>query len=143
MNCLDASALVDLVRDPAPEVRATVAQRLSPRSASDRRLGPAVRDALLVLIRDESPWVRRCAAQSLSGSDDRSAPVLDAFLALLEEDEADLRLEAAWALARRGHPRTGEAYERVGPLDIFSEPDHRLSGRRLHRADDPSDRPRS
>ncbi|MFB6818578.1 hypothetical protein ACFCV8_28955 [Streptomyces sp. NPDC056347] len=92
------------------------------------------------MIRDESLWVRHCAVQSLSGHDDRSAPVLDAFLALLDEDDADMRLEAAWAPARRDHPRTEEAYERVGPLDVFPEHDHRTSGPWRYRANLPRNR---
>ncbi|MGW6274777.1 HEAT repeat domain-containing protein [Streptomyces sp. NPDC055060] len=121
------SALLGLVHDPEPEVRASVAQVFAPRFTPDKHLAPAFRDALLVLVRDDSLWVRRHAAQSLACSDDRTGPTLDAFLALLDETDTDLRLEAAWALARRGDPRAAEAYERVGPLDAFSEHDHRLS----------------
>ncbi|MFF7586480.1 HEAT repeat domain-containing protein [Kitasatospora purpeofusca] len=134
-----ASALLGLVHDPEPDVRASVAQVFAQRFTPDKRLEPAVRDALLVLVRDETLWVRRRAAQSLSDYDDRSAPVLDAFLALLDEEDKDLRLEAAWALARRDHPRTEEAYERVGPLDAFSEHDHRTSGIWRYRASNRSD----
>jgi hypothetical protein len=134
-----ASALLGLVHDPEPEVRASVALAFAQQFTPDKRLEPAVRDALLVLVRDETLWVRRRAAQSLSSYDDRSAPVLDAFLALLDEEDKDLRLEAAWALARRNHPRTEEAYERVGPLDAFSEHDHRTSGLWRYRASRPSD----
>ncbi|MEV7217041.1 HEAT repeat domain-containing protein [Kitasatospora cineracea] len=137
--CLDREratpALLDLAHDPAPEVRGALAQALPSWSAPDKRLEPAVRDALLLLIRDENLGVRYHAARSLSGYDDRSAPVLDAFLSLLDEDEAKLRLEAAWALALRGHPRTEEAYERVGPLEGFSEHDHRTSGLWRYRVD--------
>ncbi|RKE18757.1 hypothetical protein [Streptomyces sp. TLI_171] len=65
------------------------------------------------------------------------------FLTLLDEDEdedeAELRLEAAWALAVRDHPRTREAYERVGPLEGSSEHDHRISG--LWRCRGPPERP--
>ncbi|WP_406087028.1 HEAT repeat domain-containing protein [Kitasatospora purpeofusca] len=133
------SALLGLVHDPAPEVRASVAQALDPRFTPDRRLEPLVLDALLRLVRDENLDVRRRAAESLSGYDDRSAAVLDAFLVLLDEDDADLRLEAAWALARRDDPRTEAAYARVGPLDAFSEHDHRTSGLWQYRASSRSD----
>ncbi|WP_231978115.1 HEAT repeat domain-containing protein [Streptomyces sp. TLI_053] len=122
-----ASALLGLVHDPEPEVRASVALAFGQQFTPDKQLDPAVRDALLVLVRDETLRVRRCAAESLSGYADRSAPVLDAFLALLDEEDKDVLLEAAWALACRDHPRTEEAYERVGPLDVFSEHDHRTS----------------
>ncbi|MEU3252410.1 HEAT repeat domain-containing protein [Streptomyces sp. NPDC006997] len=128
------AALLGLVHDPEPEVRASVAVAFAQRFTPDKRLEPEVRDALLVLVRDETLRVRRHAAESLSGYDDRSAPVLEAFLALLNEEDPDLRLEAAWALARRDHPRTEEAYERVGPLDTFSEHDHRTSGLWHYRA---------
>ncbi|MFI1815198.1 HEAT repeat domain-containing protein [Streptomyces sp. NPDC020422] len=134
-----ASALLGLADDPDPEVRATVAEAFSSQYTPDRPLEPAVRDALLVLVRDECLWVRRPAAASLAGYDDRSAAVLDAFLALLDEEDNDLRLEAAWALARRDHPRTEEAYARVGPLDVFSEYDHRPSGLWSYRANNRSD----
>ncbi|MFC8448218.1 HEAT repeat domain-containing protein [Kitasatospora sp. NPDC057223] len=143
VSCLDreraASALLGLVHDPEPEVRHAVAEAFPSWSAPDKRLEPAVRDALLLLIRDEILGVRRRAAQSLSGYDDRSAPVLDAFLALLDEEDKDLLLEAAWALARRDHPRTEEAYERVGPLDVFSKHDHRTSALWYYRARSRSD----
>ncbi|WP_307853319.1 HEAT repeat domain-containing protein [Kitasatospora sp. RG8] len=134
------SALLGLVHDPEPDVRASVAQTFAPRFTPDNRLAPAIRDALLLLVRDGTLWVRRQAAQSLAGSDDRTTPTLDAFLALLDEEDKDLRLEAAWALARRGDPRTEEAYERVGPLDAFSEHDHRTSGLWQYRASNRSDR---
>ncbi|MFD8705188.1 HEAT repeat domain-containing protein [Kitasatospora sp. NPDC059648] len=133
------SALLGLVHDPESQVRACVAQTLAPRFTPDNRLEPVVRDALLLLVRDGTLLVRRHAAESLSGYDDRSVPVLDAFLALLDEEDKDLRLEAAWALARRDHPRTEEAYERVGPLDAFSEHDHRTSGLWHYRARNRSD----
>ncbi|MFB7617222.1 HEAT repeat domain-containing protein [Kitasatospora sp. NPDC056181] len=133
------SALLGLVHDPEPDVRASVAQAFAPRFTPDNRLAPAIRDALLLLVRDGTLWVRRQAAQSLAGSDDRTTPTLDAFLALLDEEDKDLRLEAAWALARRGDPRTEEAYERVGPLDAFSEHDHRTDGLWQYRASNRSD----
>jgi ankyrin repeat protein len=120
------SALLALVHDPAPEVRAAVAQAFAPRFTADNRLAPVIRDALLPLLRDATPWVRRHAAHSLASSDDRTAPTLNALLALLDDEDTDLRLEAAWALAHRGDPRAEQAYERVGPLDAFPEYDHRL-----------------
>jgi hypothetical protein len=120
------SALLGLVHDPEPEVRAAVAQALAPRFTPDNHLAPPLRDALLLLARDATPWVRRHAAHSLACSDDRTAPTLAAFLALLDDEDTDLRLEAAWALARRDDPRAEQAYERVGPLDAFPEYDHRL-----------------
>ncbi|SDT83231.1 HEAT repeat-containing protein [Streptomyces sp. TLI_053] len=120
------SALLDMVRDPDPDVRATVAQVFAPRFAPDNPLAPAIRDALLLLLADDALRVRRNAAESLALSDDRTTPVLNAFLALLDDDNEDLRLEAAFALARRGDPRAEQAYERVGPVDAFSEHDHRL-----------------
>ncbi|MFD8315780.1 HEAT repeat domain-containing protein [Kitasatospora purpeofusca] len=134
-----ASALLGLVHDPAPEVRASVAQALGPQFTPDRRLEPLALDALLRLVRDESRDVRHRAAESLSGYDDRSAPVLEAFLVLLDEDDANLRLEAAWALALRDDPRTEAAYARVGPLDVFSQHDHRTSGLWNYRASHRSD----
>ncbi len=120
------SALLGMALDPEPEVRAAVAQVFAPRFTLDNHLTPAIRDALLLLLRDDALGVRRHAAESLALSDDRTLPTLDAFLVLLDEEDKDLRLEAAFALARREDPRAEQAYERVGPLDAFSEHDHRL-----------------
>ncbi|MQS16228.1 hypothetical protein F7Q99_29375 [Streptomyces kaniharaensis] len=120
------SALLGMVRDPDPKVRAAVAQVFAPRFTLDNQLAPAIRDALLLLLRDDALWVRRHAAESLALSDDRTTPSLDAFLTLLDEEDKDLRLEAAFALARRDDPRAEQAYQRIGPLDAFSEHDHRL-----------------
>ncbi|WP_246212311.1 HEAT repeat domain-containing protein [Streptomyces abyssomicinicus] len=121
------SALLGMVHDPEPAVRAAVAQVFAPRFTPGNHLTPAMRDALLRLIDDDALPVRHRAAESLACSDDRSAPTLHAFLGLLDEDDKDLRLEAAFALARRDDPRAELAYERIGPLDAFSEHDHRLS----------------
>ncbi|MFJ9692364.1 HEAT repeat domain-containing protein [Kitasatospora sp. NPDC101183] len=120
------SALLALVHDPTPDVRAAVAQALAVRFTADGRLAPAHRDALILLLRDDTSHVRRHAARSLSHSDDRATPTMDALLALLDEDDADLRLEAAAALAHRDDPRTAEACARVGPLDAFPDHDPRL-----------------
>ncbi|MFF9839796.1 HEAT repeat domain-containing protein [Streptomyces sp. NPDC013740] len=120
------SALLRMASDPEPEVRAAVAQMFNPRFTPDNQLAPAIRDALLLLLRDDALWVRRHAAAALALSEDRTTPTLDALLALLDEEDKDLRLEAAFALALRDDPRAEQAYGRIGPLDSFSEHDHRL-----------------
>ncbi|MEV0193127.1 HEAT repeat domain-containing protein [Kitasatospora purpeofusca] len=134
------SALLGIVADPEAEVRASVAQVFNPRFTPDNQLAPEIRDALLVLLRDDDIGVRRHAAQSLSVCDDRMPPTMDALVALLDEDDKELRMEAAFALACRDDPRTEWAYERVGPLDGFSEHDHRLFGLFRYRARHQQDR---
>ncbi|EFG03759.1 Hypothetical protein SCLAV_p0268 (plasmid) [Streptomyces clavuligerus] len=134
------SALLGMAVDSEPAVRASVAQVLNPRFAPDNELVPGIRDALLVLLRDDDLGVRRHAAESLSASDDRTPPTLHALVALLDEDDKDLRLEAAFALACRDDPRAEWAYERVGPLNEFSEHDHRLFALRRYRTRNQPDR---
>ncbi|MFE2407452.1 HEAT repeat domain-containing protein [Kitasatospora sp. NPDC059408] len=115
------AALVALSRDPVVTVRAGVAWKLD---SHGRELAPAFRDVLLALLQDTDDVVRHRAAASLAGSEDCAPAVMDALLALLDEEDRDLRLEAAYGLAVRDHPRTEEAYERVGP-GPYVEHDHR------------------
>ncbi|MYT20464.1 hypothetical protein GTW69_09200, partial [Streptomyces sp. SID7760] len=61
--------------------------------------------------------------------DDRTPEAAEALVALLAEEDQELRLEGAYGLALRDDPRTREAYERVGPLGPQHEHDHRRSGR--------------
>ncbi|KOG42439.1 HEAT repeat domain-containing protein [Streptomyces resistomycificus] len=117
------ATLLALARDPDPGVRGVVASTF----ATPRDLTPAIRETLLALIRDPDPGVRARATESLSDSHDRTAAVTEAFVALLDAENQLLRLEAAYALARRDDPRTEEAYERVGPLGPGFEDDHRVS----------------
>lgn len=72
--------------------------------------------------------MRARTAEAVADSADHSAAVADALVALLDEDDFGTRLDAAYGLLRRDHPRTGEAIERVGPLSRPGfEHDHRLS----------------
>ncbi|MGW3667062.1 hypothetical protein [Streptomyces sp. NPDC005141] len=94
--------LLALSRDP--DVRCSIA---------GSGLTSKFREALLTLIRDTDSDVRACAAISLGNSDDRTAAVTDALVALLDEENQLLRLEI-YALARRDDPRTKHAWECVG-----------------------------
>jgi hypothetical protein len=121
------AALLALARDPDPGVRGVAARALAAEGRMSRDLPPAIREALLVLLKDSDPDVRAAAAASLSGSHDRTAAVTEAFVALSDEEDQILRLEAAFALALRDDPRTDQAYERVGLLGPGFEDDHRVS----------------
>ncbi|WP_329528739.1 HEAT repeat domain-containing protein [Streptomyces sp. NBC_01462] len=105
------NTLLALSRDPDPDVRHSVAGTMG-----DRSLTTEFRDALLTLIRDTDFQVRARAAISLGNSDDRTAAVTDALVAVLDEEDLLLRLEIVYALARRDDPRTAYAWERVGEL---------------------------
>ncbi|MFD8424497.1 HEAT repeat domain-containing protein [Streptomyces sp. NPDC059466] len=105
------SALLALSRDPDPDVRCSVAGAMG-----GRGLTSDLRETLLALIRDTDFEVRACAAVSLGNSDDRTAAVTDALVAVLDEEDLLLRLEIVHALARRDDPRTEYAWERVGEL---------------------------
>ncbi|MEV8433200.1 HEAT repeat domain-containing protein [Streptomyces chartreusis] len=89
---------------------------------------PEVVRALLLLAEDADPDLRGSAAVQLAASSDRTPAVADALVALLDEDNQLVRLEAAYGLALRDDPRTADAIERVGPLGPGFEHDHRASG---------------
>ncbi|MFJ9340319.1 ankyrin repeat domain-containing protein [Streptomyces sp. NPDC101733] len=118
-----ARVVRDLGRDPAGEVRAMAAETLGREEP-----GEEDRALLLALLRDEDPQVGARAAFATALGPDRSPEVTGALLELLDADERDTRLSAAFGLARRGHPRTPEAYERVGPLGPELAGDHRADG---------------
>ncbi|MFJ6483792.1 HEAT repeat domain-containing protein [Streptomyces sp. NPDC091682] len=110
-----------LGRDPDGEVRSWAAEVLDCDVAEDR-------EVLLALLRDESSLVRVRAAYSVRSGRDRSPAVTAALVELLDADEQDERLMAAYALACRDHPGTPEAYEKVGPLGPELAGDHRVDG---------------
>lgn len=121
------TALLELARDADPGVRSSAAQGFHPSGESFSR---ASREALLTLVRDADPDVRASAAATLAWGRDRTPAVLEALVALMDEEDQALRLEAAFGLAHRGDPRAKEAYELVGPLGPeFGEHDHRVEGR--------------
>ncbi|MFD3503505.1 HEAT repeat domain-containing protein [Streptomyces sp. NPDC058678] len=105
-----ATTLLALSRDSDPEVRRSTAADLA------AHLTPAFRDALLALTRDCDFDVRARAAIALGASDERTAAITGALVALLDEEHQLLRLEIVYALARRDDPRTEQAYKRVGEL---------------------------
>ncbi|MFE6845737.1 ankyrin repeat domain-containing protein [Streptomyces sp. NPDC057686] len=124
------AALITLARDPDPEVRAAAGGRLG----RERGAAPEIRAVLLALVRDPEHGVRATAAAVLAAAvlaagDDHSPEAAEALVALLAEEDQELRLEGAYGLALRDDPRTREAYERVGPLGPRHEHDHRRSGR--------------
>ncbi|MFE5865569.1 HEAT repeat domain-containing protein [Streptomyces virginiae] len=110
-----------LARDPDGEVRQRAAEVLDCDAAEDR-------EVLIALLRDENPQVRERAAYAVRSGRDRSPAVTEALLELLDADGQDERLSAAFALACRDHPRTPEAYEKVGPLRPEYERDPRADG---------------
>ncbi|MFJ7157623.1 HEAT repeat domain-containing protein [Streptomyces sp. NPDC101118] len=121
-----SAALRALARDPVPDVRGTVAAVLG--GGWRGELTPGARRELLTLVRDPDPGVRLVAASALSESADEDPAVLDALAALLDDlDDPRIRLEGGYGLARRNDPRTQDAYARIGPLDTFPRPDHRLN----------------
>ncbi|MFJ7587002.1 HEAT repeat domain-containing protein [Streptomyces sp. NPDC097617] len=110
-----------LGRDPDGAVRSRAAEVLDCDVEEDR-------EVLLALLRDERPQVRERAAYSVRSGRDRSPAVTGALVELLDADEQDERLSAAFALACRDHPRTPEAYEKVGPLGAELAEDPRADG---------------
>ncbi|MFJ3833635.1 HEAT repeat domain-containing protein [Streptomyces sp. NPDC090046] len=116
-----ARVVRSLARDPDGEVRQRAAEVLDCDAAEDR-------EVLIALLRDESPQVRERAAYSVRSGHDRSPAVTEALLELLDADGQDERLSAAYSLACRDHPRTPEAYEKVGPLRPEYEHDPRADG---------------
>ncbi|MGW1728103.1 ankyrin repeat domain-containing protein [Streptomyces sp. NPDC002306] len=143
---------------PDPRVRTRVPDLLVSWDAPRPPLGAAARAALLVLAGDEDWGVRAEAggalaaahdgsseftdvivgllqdpaaevrARTVAAGADRTAAVADALQGLLDEDDLETRLNAAYGLLRRDDPRTGEAIERVGPLSRPGfEEDHRVS----------------
>ncbi|MFE1547730.1 HEAT repeat domain-containing protein [Streptomyces sp. NPDC058718] len=86
------------------------------------------RDVIVGLLRDPAAGVRARVVEAVADSPDRSTAVADALVSLLDEDDFGTRLNAAYGLLRRDHPRTGEAIDRVGPLNHPGfEHDHRVS----------------
>ncbi|GLW02163.1 HEAT repeat domain-containing protein [Streptomyces lavendulae] len=116
-------AVCDLGRDPDAGVRAEAAGVLG-----GEELGEPDRAALLALLRDADPRVRHRAVRATARGADRSPEVTEALAELLDAEEQDVRLSAAYGLALRDDPRTAEAYARVGPLGPEYEHDTRLDG---------------
>ncbi|MCX5415744.1 HEAT repeat domain-containing protein [Streptomyces sp. NBC_00059] len=120
------AALAVLVHDPVPEVRMAACGA----GRKDSGLQSAITLSLVGLATDPDPLVRHAAAEQLAFSSDRSATVADTLADLLGEEDQSTRLEAAYGLALRDHPRTAEAIDRVGELGVGFEHDHRASALR-------------
>ncbi|MFB0627917.1 HEAT repeat domain-containing protein [Streptomyces sp. AB3(2024)] len=116
-------ALCGLARDPDAGVRAEAAGVLG-----GEELGEPDRAVLLALLRDADPRVRHRAVRVTARGADRSPEVTEALAELLDAEEQDIRLSAAYGLALRDDPRTAEAYARVGPLGPEFEHDTRPDG---------------
>ncbi|WP_030772529.1 HEAT repeat domain-containing protein [Streptomyces sp. NRRL F-2664] len=119
-----AEAVRALCRDPDADVRVAAAEALAGEAlpAEDRPL-------LLALLADADPHVARRAAHGIAGGADRSPETTEALVRLLDAEDQDIRLSAAYGLALRDDPRTVEAYARVGRLDRPEyEHDHRTDG---------------
>ncbi|MFD7441099.1 HEAT repeat domain-containing protein [Streptomyces sp. NPDC059909] len=122
------TALLALVRDPAPEVRSRVGAALG----TWHDLTPEVSEALLSLVRDPDAGVRGAAAAALARSPDRTPAGAEALAALLDHEELLIRLEAVYGLAERNDPRCVEGLARIGPLDPAFDDDHRRSAVRRY-----------
>ncbi|MEW2302244.1 HEAT repeat domain-containing protein [Streptomyces sp. NPDC006655] len=109
--------------DPDAEVRL----RACTLSMRDGGLRPEATRALLPLVEAPDARVRGAAAGALAVSPDRTPVVADALVALLGDEDQLVRLEAAYGLALRDGPHTGEAIERVGSLGDGFKDDHRTA----------------
>ncbi|MFJ2595633.1 ankyrin repeat domain-containing protein [Streptomyces erythrochromogenes] len=119
-----AGAVRSLCRDPDAGVRAAAAESLGGEAPSveDRTL-------LLALLADADPQVARRAAYAIARGADRSPETTEALVRLLDAEDQDVRLSAAYGLALRDDPRTPAAYARVGRLNSPEyEHDHRADG---------------
>ncbi|SFK23824.1 ankyrin repeat domain-containing protein [Streptomyces pini] len=122
-------ALLTLAHDPDPLVRAAVHTVCRGMPGLTSRMSRE----LVAATRDPHVTVRSVAAETLAASSDHSPVATAALWALLDEEHQLIRLEAAYGLARRDDPRTGEAFDRVGPLGPGFEHDHRLHALRERR----------
>ncbi|MFJ3174536.1 HEAT repeat domain-containing protein [Streptomyces roseus] len=123
---LDPEALrvvLDLGRDLDGGVRAAAAEALGGEELSEEN-----RPVLLALLRDDDPEVRSRAAFATAQGADRSPRITEALWELLDSEEQELRLSAAYGLALRDDPGTAPAYARVGPLGPELAADHRADG---------------
>ncbi|MFD8975609.1 HEAT repeat domain-containing protein [Streptomyces sp. NPDC059593] len=118
------AALLVLAGDEDGAVRIEAGRALSAAHDGSSDFG----DVLVGLLRDPVVGVRACVAEAVADGPDRSTAVADALVSLLDEDDFGTRLDAAYGLLRRDHPHTGEAIDRVGPLNHAGfEHDHRIS----------------
>ncbi|AQT73753.1 HEAT repeat domain-containing protein [Streptomyces sp. fd1-xmd] len=107
-----AGAVRNLCRDPDAGVRAAAVEVLA------REGMPAEgRPLLLALLDDADAQVARRAAYATAWSADRSPEITEALVRLLDAEDQDVRLSAAYGLALRDDPRTVGAYARGGRLD--------------------------
>ncbi|MEU6223929.1 HEAT repeat domain-containing protein [Streptomyces sp. NPDC047042] len=120
------AALLTLTRDPDVGVRVAACEA----GMRDDDLLPEITRTLLLLAEDPDPDARSAAATTLAGSRIRTPAVSDALVALLAHTDQLVRLEAAYGLALRDDPRTGEAIDRVGPLGAGFEDDQRAGALR-------------
>ncbi|NEB18511.1 HEAT repeat domain-containing protein [Streptomyces coelicoflavus] len=118
------AALLALLGDPDARVRLEACRA---GSRDDTLLAPAAEELVRLA---EGPYedLRGGVAETLASSRDRTPAVADALAALLADGDQFVRLEAAYGLALRDDPRTGDAIGQVGPLygDGF-EHDHRVN----------------
>ncbi|WP_245173244.1 HEAT repeat domain-containing protein [Streptomyces aureus] len=115
------AALITLMSDPDAGVRFMACTVGMP----EADLLPEITRALLLLASGPATDMRGGVAAALAGSPDRSPAIADALVALLDDDDQIVRLEAAYGLVLRDDPRIAEAIERVGPLGDGFEHDHR------------------
>ncbi|MEV0092233.1 ankyrin repeat domain-containing protein [Streptomyces sp. NPDC050738] len=116
-------ALLTLMHDRDADVRLNACRA----GIRDEVLLPQVTQALLILAVDADTRIRGAVAADLAACRVRTPEVSEALWGLLDEDDQLTRLEAAYGLALRDDPRTGEAADRVGPLAEDHGDDHRVS----------------
>ncbi|MFJ6781963.1 ankyrin repeat domain-containing protein [Streptomyces yangpuensis] len=107
-----AGAVRALCHDPDAGVRAAAVDALA-----DADPAPENRLLLLALLTDADPHVARRASHATARGADRAPETTEALVRLLDAEDQDIRLSAAYGLALRDDPRTVEAYARVGRLD--------------------------
>jgi hypothetical protein len=118
-----APALVELLADPEPRVRAVAAYALGQISrthGADERTAAALVD---LLARDREPVVRMNAALALG--DTRDAQALAPLIALLDDEDVTMRKMAVLALPRTGRPEAIQPL--VGTFNRETDPEIRTN----------------
>ncbi|MGW1726269.1 HEAT repeat domain-containing protein [Streptomyces sp. NPDC002306] len=111
------------VGHPDPRVRREVPDNLR----HERERVPDVElDALYTLARDPSPEVRERAADRLAHCHGEAPGLTDVLAGLLDDEEREIRVHAAYGLARRDDPRCEAAVGGLRPLDVDGWPDSGL-----------------
>jgi len=111
------ATLLRLSRDRQTDIRVTSVELLRKRIASGQA-EPNWIEPALPLLQDPYPIVRREAAELFAAAAGDGHPAADGLIALLRDDNADVRRAAIGALGRIGDP--AEAYDRAIKSGIAS-----------------------